>query len=313
MRDSLLGKNEKSGLLTRREAVPGIGIFIILIVAVCKGEVNNVITPPATEAIAENESRERRKLIYNQFVEAARNVVAKTKDSEAAELLEFLNKNAIFAEPSDQGIKITENSTQTDQWVAIVILLSDDEPKGDHGKHIFSKKAAGEFLPSIRTLFLDGINTISSFTKGIILLHEVCHAKRWINFQYDWQDTQTFCMQEVATHELQNRITSKLGGKDYQDVLEEEVKRQFDILNAQHVQVGVGSVSRSPYDARLDKIFGPALSQIDKDFRQTSLWSHAAFVLIERYFEGDVENQKGLFLKTIYGKSGGILPAQQDK
>lgn len=89
-------------------------------------------------------------------------------------------------------------------------------------------------------------------------------------------------------------------------VLMEEAERQLVLLYEKHVQVGDGFAPRLPYDARLDKIFDPALSKIDKDYRQTSLCIHANFVLLERYFEWDVQNQKGLLLKQIY-IAGGIL------
>lgn len=322
-----LSERNSERLFTRREAISAIGLLVASIMVACKGEVDIVAksvpdldksqspksSQSSTEVVAEGGFKEKRKLIYGQFVEAASNVVEKTKDPEAAELLGFLNKNVIFAEPVDQGIRVIENSTQTTQWVAVVVLLSGDELKGDHWKHVVSEiPAAGQFLPYIRALLVDGIHPTSNFTKGIIFLHEAYHAKHWIELQYDWKDIRTFCMKEVETHEFENRITSKFGGESYQHVLEEEVKRQLNFLKAQHFQVGAGSVSRSPYDDRLDKIFGPALSKMDKDSRQTNLWIHANFVLLERYFEGDVENQKGLFLKTIYDKAK-ILPGQQDK
>jgi|GEM_PF-6377593 len=253
----------------------------------------------------------RRKEVFLSSLEAGERIARQTGDKEALAVIAFVKDSYVLTEPAAQGLAcrvIEVQSGSGEQWIFATPLIAGDEFKSAEWNRIMkSLPAAGMFLPDINTLVVDGVTPFSEFTKGILALHEGRHAQRFVTDKYDWKDTRTFCCQERDTHEFQNRLTATIGGKKYQDLLGREVARLKAELDGAGIPVGIGMAPRSPYHAEFDEIFGPALSDKDRKFRETSFWIDANFRLLEKYSKGDVAEQKALFLKTTYAE-GGLLP-----
>lgn len=251
---------------------------------------------------------ERRKVFFS-YLEAGEKIAKQTGDKEALAVIAFIKDSYVLTEPAARGLRVIEKpSSSGEQWIAVTPLIAGDESKNAEWDRIMkSLPAAGIFLPDLNALVMDGVTPFSEFTKGMITLHEGRHAQRLTTDKYDWKDARTFCYQERDTHEFQNRITAAMGGKKYQDLLDREVVRLKAALDGVGMPVGIGMAPRSPYHAELDEIFGPALSDKDRNYRESSFWIDANFRLIEKYFKGDVADQKALFLKTIYAEDG-LLP-----
>ncbi len=279
--------------------------------------INNGQLPSTELPIAPTEdegTQQKRRKILTNWLDAADSVATQSQDPEATAVVAFLRKNAILAAPTNMDGIQTLESSQNDDWVAILPLIADDELKGGHWKSFFSTSesigAAANFLPESRTIILKDSVPLHPNWKGMLLLHEGHHAHTFIREMYDWTDQQTYCTKERDTHSFQNRVALTFSER-YAPILTSETSRLKATIKKDQGLIGTDFPDRGEYNTHLDAVFGEARSERERDIRQSHLWIHACFDLIDQEFKGDTENQKALFLRTIY-LEGGILQNMKD-
>src|SRR6185503_5206214 len=196
-------------------------------------------------------------------------------------------------------------------WLGFVVIMTGEQMPGPHWQNIASNKGFGaNFFAESRTIVVRDHAPTSPIWKGIILLHEGNHAGTAIFAPYNQKDPMLFSMDERDSHEFENRLLSALGGKPYELLLNREVERMKLLILSKGDEIGSLFVGRTDYNSDLDKIFGPAQSQFEKDYRQTHVWLHAVFTMLDRECkQGDIEMIKAKFLHDRYEESG-ILPSQ---
>ena len=258
-------------------------------------------------ALSLEESDSLRVLYRNEWIGAADTLVARTKDKEAERILNFVKANGVLCSPHGADLRaIGESNSNT--WFAVLPLLTSDAVAHRVWADILSNPSYGAiFFPDDRTLAFFPGRPCSEVWKGILLLHEGRHAMEYITSPYDWKDLRTFCIHERDVHAFQNRLAELVGGDTYRKAVEREASRLDSLIGVSGHKVGQVWVETGSYQTELDRAFGSPLSDIERKYRQTSLWIHANFLLLERKFDGDVEEQKALFLRSVY-RDAGTLP-----
>lgn len=254
-------------------------------------------------------SEKNRFVLRATWLNDAKEVAEKSGDSEAMGIISFIEKNSALSEPTPQGARLLESGNGP-LWFSFVPIVVGDDSMGPMWEKYYSPMGSGgvaNFQPDARGLVIKSHIKMTPFWRGIILLHEGRHAREFITRQYDWKDTQMFCGEERDTHDFQNRVTLKLGGKRYHDLV---LSLAMDIegkLKTKGYKPGQAVVHRSSHIPELEEIFTPAQSTLEKDYRESSVWIHANFLLLEQTFGVEAPEKKALYLKTIYSGTG-ILP-----
>lgn len=267
-------------------------------------EEKGVRTFSANEMVAEK----NRGVLRNLWIGDAVTVAQKSGDVQALQVSHFLQENSVLAEPEPRGVRFVEGAENNKRWFAIIPLVVGDENLGPNVRRFTSANDPGfaHFLPDQRAMIVKSHVRISPLWRGIITLHEGNHALEFISERYNWRDQKIFCEKERDTHNFQNRVTEKIGGESYRVFLASLASEIKQEMQKKGVPLGQGIWHRSHSFPELDAIFGPPESGLERDFRETSVWIHAYFVLYESVFGKDAEEKKALFLKTLY--KGNVLP-----
>lgn len=237
-------------------------------------------------------------------------IAQKLNDPEVNQLVDFFRNNERLVLPEKVGFRII--GEQRPQAFFLACLVPADANLSDEwAKRVAGDTAVASFQPDVSCMVLRDQNNMTSIWNGIFILHEIHHAHDWVTEPYDWRDTKTFCYKEKNVHEFQNRVMSALGGKAYNDMINDDSKKLKDALDANGMKIGPTIPHSHGYDTRLDAIFGPVKSPYEKDARMTPVWVNCLFELVDRYAVGmspeQKEDTKARWLKTIY-LNRGILP-----
>ncbi len=259
--------------------------------------------PPTEVAL----QQAKRSLVLQEWLQGVGEVIEKTNKDEG--VMKLLNALAVgrLCMPVENGVLFLESAEGMEHWIAVTPVLPEDRkipglaPTG-------ITRAGATFSPATNVMMLHDTN-MSKTWRGILFLHELDHADRFFTDRYNWQDIRTYCHEELKVHKDQNRWVSKIGGERYLALVNVETNRQRKTLEEEGIQLGQGFPQRTEYDPALDDIFGPALSKDEKDFRQTQVWMHGHFNLLDSIADASDEVKdelKAIFLKTLY-RDGGIL------
>ena len=247
-----------------------------------------------------------RSVLRSNWLAAARAVATKSANAQAQEVISFLEANNILVEPTVEGVKLLETSKDKN-WFGFQLLVQGDgriSPVWEEMYTVANASFVANFNADVRMLVVKSHIPTSETWKGIVLLHEGNHALQCIMRRYDFHDPQVFCDEERDTHEFQNRITEKIGGERYTSFVNALSVELEEKLRKKGYKPGEVVYRRDRHFSELDDIFGPSESALERDFRETSVWIHASFIMLERAFGDQAPSQKSLFLKTLYNKSG---------
>ncbi|MCX6812802.1 MAG: hypothetical protein NTW79_04295 [Candidatus Berkelbacteria bacterium] len=269
--------------------------------------------PMAADETAQIPARREMKAAAIKSIEE---VATKLNDPEVNELVAFFKQNATLVLPRPEGFRVLDALNSERPFYLACLVPEDSSLNETWAQSVSGDKAVASFQPDVRLMVLRDQKSMTSVWNAVYILHETHHARDFLLTPYDWQDTRTFCMKELAVHEFQNRIVARLGGEIYKAALNDEVvamrKKVFD----SGLKIGQGLPGCPDYEARLDRIFGPAKNEYEQRARMSSLWIHGLFELIDRYDKnGDdstksqdaKEEDKALTMKTIY-RQNEVLP-----
>ncbi len=243
------------------------------------------------EADLERRMHERQS-IKKEWISAAEEVVNKTGDPEAREILDFLKLNTITVEILDEEhSRILEDTSKSEHLIYLLIVTEEDKAKNSKVRSGATDNINGIaiFTPSPALMITVYPTEVSPTWRGITLLHEGFHARSWVLKPHNMEDRREYALEEVHAHEFQNRITSKLGGKPYEELLEKEISRiaaKQEPIEAEQPKAIV-LVKVYGYETGLDAIFGKQQSKFEEAFRQTSFFIHAEFTYIDRTRRND--------------------------
>ena len=246
----------------------------------------------------------------NAWIAAAKKISDRTQNEEAKKIAESVLPYLLTVTPYSKGFHFLE-AGKTPPSVAFFPLVPADLLKPyltrlTSGRHTFS-----QYEPQENLLIVNDFEPCSDFWKGMSLLREGQHAETQLSVPYNTKDSWVFSEHQRNAFSFEDRLMSKIGGSAYEELLDREIVRiRADAMKrgSKGFKSQPGSFTmviipqRGPYNPELDKIFTPALSETERENRQTNFWIHAVFKAYEEDSgKGpDADFGKALFIQTLY-------------
>jgi hypothetical protein len=240
------------------------------------------------------------------WFKTTRDVAEATRDEEAKSIASFLEKEAgigVARENSFYPVFLQPN----DQTKVLIVPILDGDVGRVSNLSTFSNDQTfmASFISQLKLIMLRPV-PLSDAWRGVILLHEGRHALLASKGSQS-RDPWLLPLEERDTHNFQNRIVGKLGGEKYAQLLREEIDRQRSYTGNKHFPSGTRFVDIGSYQAGLDEAFGPAKSDIERVSRQTQVWMHAIFTLVDEDSSiSDKQAYKAALMLKIYRAQGMI-------
>ncbi|MFH1078157.1 MAG: hypothetical protein V1745_02660 [Patescibacteria group bacterium] len=232
---------------------------------------------------------------------AAQYVTDATKDAEAGRVMEYLLTSVGFGLPGNNSVTVLRVPQDAKSKVLLVPILQEDERLDPGLKRMNqSETSVALYRPSDKVIVIRS-ERMSTVWKGLLLLHETKHAMSFAQKPYDSNDLKQLCYEELATLEFHCRLMSEIGGETYARVLRAEVDRLRGHPNTKIDSYPMKFPDRSGYEPMLEKAFGPSESDLERSSRQTQVWVHAVFKLLEADYAGsDKDDTKARFIWGFY-------------
>jgi hypothetical protein len=266
----------------------------------------NVGYASAKEVISKAEKAERKKIIKESF-DAGDRIVAKTKDKDSAAIMKFLHESSYLCVPvfhaTSPATMVAEDAGKKKFYLGVVALMEKDRKVSTawQEEYDFNQAAVLMHTGNNVMLVLKKSEMISDLWRGFILIHEGSHALAFAVGVFDDIDDQQLrhAVDELYAYRQETRVIEKVGGKEYQKILAEEIAR---IEKAYKKDKAVTSPDYSRYKERLEKIFGKSKSDFEVGIRGSVLWINAWIRLMEKIYPPDeVERRQVDFFWSAYG------------
>lgn len=226
--------------------------------------------------------------ITGQSIAAAEEIVRKTKDPAAAEVLTMIKADFVTCVPLPGGQGWCERNAR----IKIYPLLPGDEKLPGQWARLYHNNMVAMFQPRDR-LILKTVPRFSRVFQGLMIIHEGKHA---LEYQKPMvRNPTTEIEEEVMVRTMVNRLISLLGGPLYQTLLEKEIKR----VRGQIAKTR-SFTYRPSYDARLNRVFGAALSAKEEEFRMQTLTIQACFAVYDRFYPKQARRLKFEQIERLY-------------
>jgi hypothetical protein len=232
-----------------------------------------------------------------------------SKNALVKEVVEFFIANAITVIPHHQNARVLESAEGKPHWFSFTAITQQDANQGSFWKHLAEgSKAIAHFLPDQKLLLVKQDVASTKIWKQLVIAHETLHAKRMLEQPYDWTDEKTLCYKEVEAHELQIALIIELV-PGYEALLTQEGERMIADGNTKGYKPGeTYQMPTLDFYKNMHLLFGPPLSHMEKQFRESSTQIHAIFYLINKHPEiTNKTDAKAKFLRQVYANQG-LLP-----
>lgn len=232
---------------------------------------------------------------------AAQYVADTTHDADAKRVMDYLLTSVGFGLPGTNSVTVIRVPQNAKSRLLLVPILQEDERLDPGLKQINrSEDTVAMFRPSDNVIVIRS-ERMSTVWKGLLLLHETKHAMSYAQKPYDSNDLKQLCNEERAALEFHSRLMSKLGGITYANVLRTEVDRLREHPGTKIDSYPMKFPDRAGYDPRLETAFGPSESDLERSSRQTQVWVHAVFTMLDEDYAGsDKEDTKARFVWAFY-------------
>ena len=239
------------------------------------------------------------------WMTAAEKVVRNTHDPEAVRVLHFLKMHGKTAIPDTEGSSYYAVMSNDPLAYQVIVLYPEDNALGEPwSTYLSGTIGSANYNPRLRRLILQNRALLTDDAKGILVLHEGRHAMQYVTHpEMDQGDSKTFCYDERDTHEMQNRLMTKLGGSEYRAYLRRKVRW---LKTASRPEILRHITLHGREDDGLGKVFHPK-SEFEYDIWNSSAWIHSEFIMVDE--DTSVpgihkEDAKAQFLHNLYRASG---------
>lgn len=248
----------------------------------------------------------KRQELQDKFLANAAWLARKTDDSEALEISIFLNSNVYSV------INIGSNLVDFDkelrkQPVPLFILMGNEAEESEDLTNMFPEKNILGYVKPFGGVPLMVIDNkgLSKFASALIILHEGKHAKSVYSAQNEGSGANNLeiAREEVLAYEFEMRLLDKVGGIQYANLIEEQMK--FYEKSAPKMK---DSEAKKIYERQLvaiNEIFGDN-GPFEANFLWTQFTLETKFRYIDRVFP-DKNSAMDVKMTVYLENSGGGL------
>lgn len=248
---------------------------------------------------------EKRIAIANDWISAAQMVVDLSKDEEAKEVMNFFLENYVIGTIVDgQKVASVKKVVKTAKTFVFLPLIEEDE-KNSAFDDYFKNPMGAAYLPENQILLLKPNEDKSKFFKGFSLLHEIFHARDFLEngFFADKISDETIGLLEVRVREFLGRVMYKIGGSVYEKIVLDEAEYIQKYLKENDLQLPSNDTLK--FVPAWELILGPISSQQEKELWYEFAWEHAIFAVIDSLVPKKTAlSYKSSYILQIYKGSG---------
>lgn len=238
------------------------------------------------------------KIIMNQWLTDAENIVDDVPSDEIYDIFDFLQEKMIPASP--YALK--------DSVVNFIIISPDDSlPQSKFWQQVKEDNNAGINFYSMmgKTLLVFNASSlkISPMMRGILLLFQGKLAL--FNYVkplgFNTEENKTISIDRLLkAHEMKNKIFLALGGKQYKHFLETEMFRLQDEIEKHDKPLDIFFPGQIDYSDSLYSLF-QAKTVFEKQKVAVYFHNHATFALLEKNYQGnELLVRKKLYINNLY-------------
>lgn len=236
---------------------------------------------------------------YKLYLQSADSVLAKAGDEETRKIFKFVLDNAAIGkfDPS-YGVDLMQQKEVTSNTFALIFSTPLDEEMLNRINPNLAGRA-GSYIPKMRTMVIRIHHRLSATSRALIFIHEGSHAMRCLvdGASID-QNPIEQGNEELRVFAIERRMLFALGGNSYSNLVALEKKRISDLISSAGEKIGDVFVTHGPYDMEMEKIFGEAGSQEEKNYRSGLVNVVATLDLLDETFANDPK--KLLALRRAY-------------
>lgn len=199
-----------------------------------------------------------------KFLDQAVMLARSARDQEATDVADFIEVSVTFTAPEKDE-------------VPLIVLEKYRTYDCEYLTFISQAQAFGQYNEDADAVLLnvEPGQGASDLWGGLITLHEFRHA-------YSDSLGQTSPLEERDTRVFEQRIISSIGGEPYRQVLELIKQELIDGgFNEKDDFLLAGILDIDMQNQQLDEIFGASQSDLDMRLRNSAIYTHAVFELIE--------------------------------
>lgn len=258
-----------------------------------------------------------RQVLFNTWMASAERVADESGTAEAHEVLNFIKQHSHLSMPDRTGeiLSVIEPERaalidfEHDPWFGVYMMCRGDDRLNMNlytQYHGASETGHASFSPESRLLILKAHVPMSWISQGILALHEGKHAKEWLTRRYNVSDSTVWCDEERKVYNFQNELFRSVFGKTYDEKLEHLAQEFADISRATGKQPGEHLVSMDRWYSEFDEVLPPVESEYEQLFRNSHLWIHGCFRMLELAHPRTSEQEKVRLL--LWVRQFGSIP-----
>ena len=243
-------------------------------------------------------------IVANQYLEAAKEIPKKINDVRINSVVEYLTGSHVVLAPSkNRHLKVVSKYGRKPKY-GILPLFDEDKEKSPAWKKLIDEKrcaiTSGE-ANNLPIIVIKGNNGFSRLWKGLLLFHQGARLTFGKEGLFDDVTNPPLrkAVEEFTAYELEMDILSAYGGDEYAKLLDQEVGR---IEKLKGESESIPSPNYRLYKKELTKLFGRANSKMETTTRQSILWLHAVYTLIDRKLGAKIlaDDEKIQFMMNCY-------------
>ncbi|MEY2640785.1 MAG: hypothetical protein RL150_178 [Candidatus Parcubacteria bacterium] len=270
--------------------------------------------PPRLTIVSQETDRQK---LFDAWYASAERVASESGNGQAHEILAFIKKNGQMSEALPDGNIVSvvqpEKAATIDfdkePWFGLYMMRKGDERLSmERYAEFYNSGEAGHasYSPERRLLTLKSHVPMSWISQGILMLHEGMHAKEYLTRQYNVSDATVWCDEERKVYNFQNELFRSVFGKTYDERIE-ALAAEFTQTSADAgKKPGEHLVLMNRWYSEFDEVLPPVESEHERLFRNSHLWIHGAFRMLELAHPRTNEQEKVRLLLWI--RQYGAIP-----
>lgn len=250
------------------------------------------------------EEIERRRAAAQEWATSIHEVIEKTNDTEAQNLLNGVLSGIAVGLPDPERYLVPVQGPEK-PTIVLVPLFTDDTDINDTTRLMMAPNSsqAAHYTENIPgRIYFNAEIALSPLLKGLLMLHEAKHAEIFETNQFREGKELDHWHEEVATFEFEFRLLQLLCGKQYEDSVEKEVQRFIEEYDDKDGHGGTLPQPHSIDTTVIDEVLGATNLEREHHLRKSIVWMGITFRMFEKIYPDTAERDKAKFLRQIYSQ-----------